>query len=123
MWQAVVDLAKVCVEEKVAAGAAGWGVMEGQVVGRHPEGSGGSPLPPPLLSKPPLCCSCFAVGCMQQQQQPRCSSIGGVDCRAAKRYWTLSPHLPACYPPTTYLCSRSCFIKVKTKDNVLKEES
>ena len=53
MWQAVVDLAKVCVEEKVAAGAAGWGVMEGQVVGRHPEGSGGSPLPPPLLSKPP----------------------------------------------------------------------
>ena len=52
MWQAVVDLAKVCVEEKVAAGAAGWGVMEGQVVGRHPEGSGGSPLPPPCSQNP-----------------------------------------------------------------------
>ena len=54
MWQAVVDLAKVCVEEKVAGAAAGWGVMEGQVVGRHPEGSGGSPASSALLSKPPL---------------------------------------------------------------------
>ena len=51
MLQAVGDLAKVCVEEKVAAG---WGVMEGQVVGRHPEGSGGSPAPQPC-SRNPLC--------------------------------------------------------------------
>ena len=55
MWQAVVDLAKVCVEEKVAGAAAGWGVMEGQVVGRHPEGSGGSPCLPPCSQNPPLC--------------------------------------------------------------------
>ena len=63
MWQAVVDLAKVCVEEKVAGAAAGWGVMEGQVVGRHPEGSGGSPASPPQAcsQNPPL------LGCMQQQ--------------------------------------------------------
>ena len=65
--------------------------MEGQVVGQHPEGSGGSPASSALLSKPPLpppmCCSRIAVvGCMQQQQQHWCS----VDCRAAPRYWTLS---------------------------------
>ena len=69
--------------------------MEGQVVGRHPEGSGGSPASSALLSKPPLlppmCCSRIAVvGCMQQQQG-RCSSIGARLIAGQHRATGLSP--------------------------------
>ena len=87
MLQAVGDLAKVCVEEKVAAG---WGVMEGQVVGRHPEGSGGvTSLSSALLSKP----LCWLA----------CTSIGSrLDCRAAPAALLDSLHLP---PPALLLIS------------------
>ena len=84
MWQAVVDLAKVCVEEKVAGAAAGWGVMEGQVVGRHPEGSGGSPA---LKTLSALMHRRLHDAKMYNW---KLHCFGWLDCRAAARYRTLS---------------------------------
>ena len=72
--------------------------MEGQVVGRHPEGSGGSPA---LETLSALMHRRLHDAKMYNW---KLHCFGWLDCRAAARYRTLSPHLPGCFSSTMYLC-------------------
>ena len=64
--------------------------MEGQVVGRHPEGSGGSPLLSPLLSKPPLLLPCAGL------HAP--AAVAALIAEQSSSATGLSPSPPSCSP-------------------------
>ena len=76
-----VDLAKLCLKKRKQEVG---GVMEGQVVGRHPEGSGGSPA---LETLSALMHRRLHDAKMYNW---KLHCFGWLDCRAAARYRTLS---------------------------------
>ena len=65
--------------------------MEGQVVGRHPEGSGGSPLLSPLLSKPPLLLPCAGL-------HAPAALVAALIAEQSSSATGLSPSPPSCSP-------------------------